>query len=83
MIGSTCDFELELSEEVIKRTKRVGRLLCLLVVLVAFLTLFINSTERFSFYIGTGVIQVAFYLMITIIKHKNGLKQDDNPSIKT
>jgi len=70
VVGSLGDPEADYSEETNERVKRLGRLLCMFMTSSALLTYVIKPTESLSFYIGTGVIQVAFYLIIAIIQHE-------------
>ena len=68
--GSLGDPESDLTEEDRKMVRRFGRLLCTLMLSLALLTFNMYPMQHLSFYIGTGVIQVSIYLIITIILHK-------------
>ena len=76
-IGSMGDPESDYSIDIQNRIKRFGRLMCLLSVAIALLFFFIDSTQHISLYIGSSVIQVAFYLIIAEIKHKEGFQHEE------
>lgn len=77
VVGSLGDPEAGFSDEINARVKRFGRLLCMLMTALALLTYIIKSTESLSFYIGIGVIQVGFYLIIAKIQFKGGFHNEE------
>lgn len=70
LIGSTSDIDSGFSEEEIKLVKRMGRYMCVFVVALMLLAYQIHTIRQLSLYIGTSVIQVAFYLIIAKILHR-------------
>ena len=76
-IGSTTDIDSGFTDEEIQLVKHMGRYMGVLIASISLLAYQFESTRYISFYIGTSVIQVAFYLIIAKIIHRRKTNHEE------